>query len=149
MAISEPRVLDQVEFRVEAGKIREFVRATFAEDPVHTSAEVAHGAGYPAELATATHVVVAGHYRDQQAMIAALGLSLERVVVGSVSWQYLRPVVSGDRLRGTRRVVSDEQREGKRGGSMRMVTLETEYLDDGDEPVVRVREVLIERGTSS
>jgi hypothetical protein len=45
--------------------------------------------------------------------------------------------------------VSDQQREGKRGGSMRMVTLETEYLDDGDEPVVRVREVLIERGASS
>jgi acyl dehydratase len=149
MAIFEPQVLDHVEFRVEAGKIREFVRATFAEDPAHTSVHAAHDAGYPAQLATATHVVVAGHYRDQRAMVAALGLNLERVVVGSVSWQYVRPAVSGDRLRGARRVVADEQREGRRGGSMRMVTLETEYLDDRDEPVVRVRELLIERGQSS
>jgi acyl dehydratase len=149
MAMSEPRVLDHVEFQVEAGKIREFARATFSEDPVHTSVDAARAAGYPAELATATHVVVAGHYRDQGAMLAALGLSLERVVVGSVGWQYLRPLVSGDRLRGTRRVVIDKQREGSSGDSMRMVTLETEYLDDRDELVVRVRELLIERGGSS
>lgn len=147
MAISEPWVLDHVEFRVEQGKVREFARASFAQDPVHTNPATAHAAGFAAVPATATHVVVAGHYRDQSAMVAALGLTLSRVVVGSVSWHYLRPIVSGDELSGTRRVVVDEVRSGKRGGAMRMVTLETEYLDATGSPVVRMRELLIERGT--
>jgi acyl dehydratase len=143
---AEIEVVDEVEFRVEAGKIREFALATFTVDPVHTVSAAASTAGFPAQAATPTHVVVAGHYRDQSAVLDALGLSLARVVVGSVSWSWTRPLVSGDELRGRRRVIGDEQREGKRGGSMRLVTLETEYLDASGAPVVQVREVLIERG---
>lgn len=142
-------VVDEVAFDVERGKIREFARATFAEDPVHTDRPAAEAAGFADVPATATHVVVAGHHRDQRAFVEQLGLAIERVVVGSVRWQYLRAIRAGDALRGVRRVVGDEQREGKRGGSMRMVTLETEYTDNQDKPVVRQREVLIERGSQA
>ncbi len=64
-------------------------------------------------------------------------------------WQYLRPLRAGDSLRAVRRVVGDERRDGKRGGSMRVVTLETEYVDATGTPVVRQRDVLIERGKSA
>lgn len=74
--------------------------------------------------ATATHVVVAGHHRDQRRFVEKLGLALERVVVGSVTWTYLRPLVAGDRLRGVRRLVGD-----RRKGALRIVTLETDYVD--------------------
>jgi acyl dehydratase len=149
MVITEFGVLDEVEFRVDAGKIREFALATFVADPVHTVPAAALAVGFPAQPATPTHVVVAGHYRDQQAMVDALGLRLARVVVGSVSWSWTRPLVAGDELRGVRRVVGDERRDGKRGGSMRLVTLETQYLDPSGTSVVQVREVLIERGDSA
>lgn len=142
-------VVDEVSFDVERGKIREFVRATGTEDPVHTDPGAAAAAGHAAVLATPTHVVVAGHVRDQRAFIDRLGLTLERVVVGGVRWEYLRPLEVGDSLRGTRRVTSDVQREGSRGGSMRIITLETEYLDATDSPVVRLQETIIERGTTS
>lgn len=137
--------LDVVEFEVERGKVREFALATHAADPVHVSDEAAAAAGFPAVLATPTHVVVAGHYRDQRGFVARLGLALERVVVGSVRWEYVRPLVVGDRLTGTRTVVSDEQAEGKRGGTMRIVTLLTSYVDATGAEAVRVRESLIER----
>jgi acyl dehydratase len=127
--------VDEVAFDVERGKIAEFARATFAEDPVHTDTDAA--------LATATHVVVAGHHRDQRAFVAKLGLAFERVVVGSVKWTYLRPLRAGDSLRGVRRVVDDVR---KRGGAIRVVTLETEYVDADERPAVLVTEVLIERG---
>ena len=117
--------------------------------PCTPAADAARAAGFAAEAATATYVVAAGHYRDQRALLTALGLDLARVVVGSVSWLYERPLVAGDELRGTRRVVSDERREGKRGGSMRLVTLETEYLDAAGSTVTRVQELLIERGASA
>ncbi|AEH09431.1 MULTISPECIES: FAS1-like dehydratase domain-containing protein [Protofrankia] len=142
-------VVDKIAFDVERGKIWEFARATFTTDPVHTDADAARAAGFDDLLATPTHVVVVGHWRDQRAFVDRLGLALERVVVGSVRWQYLRPLRAGDSLRAVRRVVGDERRDGKRGGSMRVVTLETEYVDATGTPVVRQRDVLIERGKSA
>lgn len=138
-------VLDSVSFEVEAGKIREFARATQTADPVHTDPGAAVAAGFGTVPATATHVVVAGHHRDQQAFVRALGLAIERVVVGSVEWEYTRPLVAGDRLTGTRRVVADTSKEGRRGGTMRLVTLETAWVDDTGDTAVTQREVLIER----
>lgn len=133
--------LDEVAFDVERGKIREFTRATGATDPVHTDRDAARRAGFDDVPATATHVVVAGHHRDQRAFVAELGLAFERVVVGSVKWIYHRPLLAGDALRGVRRVAEDVHKKG-----MRFVTLETEYLDAGGKPVVVLRETLIERG---
>lgn len=136
-------VLDVVSFEVEAGKVREFARATHATDSVHVDPAAA---GFPGVLATPTHVVVAGHYRNQREFVAALGLAIERVVVGSVEWDYARPLIAGDRITGTRRVVDDTVREGKRGGTMRLVTLETRWVDADGEVAVTQRETLIERG---
>ncbi|MBQ0854524.1 MaoC family dehydratase N-terminal domain-containing protein [Streptomyces sp. BH-SS-21] len=139
-------VVDRVVFDVERGKILEFVRATFTDDPVHTDPGLAAENGFSGAPATATHVVVAGHHRDQRTFVERLGLELSRVVVGSVDWTYRRPLVAGDTLRGTRRVVGDETREGRRGGTMRLITLETEFVDGRGELAVTQREVLIERG---
>lgn len=139
-------VIDEVAFDVEAGKIRELARATFTGDAVHRGAEAAAAAGFPAPLATATHVVVAGHYRDQGAFVDRLGLALDRVVVGGVTWTYERPLVAGDSLRGSRRVTGDRHHDGGRGGRMRILTLETRYVDAAGELAVSVEETIIERG---
>jgi acyl dehydratase len=144
MAINQ--VVDTVTVDVEFGKIREFARATHAHDAVHTDSSIARDAGFDRIPATPTHVVVAGHQRDQQAFVRSLGLAIERIVVGSVEWEYARPLAAGDRIVGTRRVVDDATKEGKRGGSMRLVTLETQWVDDSGNVVVTQREVLIERG---
>jgi acyl dehydratase len=132
-------ILDVVEVRVEPGKIREFAKATFTTAPVHRRPD--------APLATLTHSIVTAHERDQRGFVAALGLDISRIVVGSVSWRYLRPLVAGDVLVATRRVVSDESREG-RAGTMRLVTLETGFEDATGALVQVVREVLIERPPS-
>ena len=126
--------VDVVELDVERGKVLEMVRATHALDPAH----IKRG------LATATHVVVAGHHRDQRGVVEGLGLELARIVVGSVGWTYARPLVVGDHLVGTRRVVADDTREGS-GGTLRLVTLETAWTDLRGQVVVTQREVLVER----
>ncbi len=140
------QVVDTVTVDVEFGKIREFARATQAHDAVHTDFAAARDAGFDRVPATPTHVVVAGHQRDQQAFVRSLGLAIERIVVGSVEWEYARPLAAGDRIVGTRCVVDDTTKQGKRGGSMRLVTLETRWVDESGDVVVTQREVLIERG---
>jgi acyl dehydratase len=136
--------VDEVTFAVEQGKILEFARATFARDPVHTSEAAALAAGFPAVPATPTHVVVAGHHRDQRGFVDRLGLAFERVVVGSVKWTYRRPLVTGDRLHGVRRIVGD-----RRKGALRIVTLQTDYVDADGKSAVLVEETLIERGADA
>jgi acyl dehydratase len=139
-------VVDDVVLTVERGKVLEMARATRAEDPVHTDPDAARAAGFGDLAATATHVVVAGHLRDQLAYVRALGLVRERVVVGEVAWEFERPLVVGDVVRGTRTVVADETKQGRGGGTMRIVTLETAYVDPAGTIVVRQTESIIERG---
>lgn len=131
-------------FDVERGKVRELARATFAEDPVYTDPAVAASRGYPDVLATPTYVVVSLHYRDQREWVARLGLDIERVVVGSVRWRYHRPLVVGDTVVGTRRVVRDDRKPG-RNGDLRVLTLETEFVDATGQVVVTEQVVVIER----
>ena len=141
-------ILDEESFDLEVAMIRDFATATRAADPVHTDLAAARDAAFATIPATPTHVVVAGHYRDQQAFVTALGMDITRVVVGSVEWEYHRPLVAGDRITGTRRIVDDVTRTGKRGGTMRLVTLETAWIDSDGTTAVTQREVLIERGTA-
>ncbi|HEX3678397.1 MAG TPA: MaoC family dehydratase N-terminal domain-containing protein [Galbitalea sp.] len=146
MSILPGQLVDEVELPVERGKIREFARATFTADPVHTNESLALAAGLAGVPATATYSVGVGHYRDQAAFVARLGMSISRVVVGSVSWNYLRVLVEGDILTATRGVESDEKRVGK-SGPMRVVTLVTRFVDQRGDLALVQREVLIERGT--
>jgi acyl dehydratase len=138
------QLVDEVELPVERGKIREFARATFTSDPIHTSESVALAAGFAAVPATATYSVGVGHYRDQAAFVESLGMSIARIVVGSVSWSYLRVLVAGDVVTARRVVESDEVRDGK-SGPMRLVTLRTSFVDQHGELALVQREVLIER----
>jgi acyl dehydratase len=141
--------IDHVDFPVEEGKIREFVLAVGNADPVHLDREAARAAGHPSIPAPPTFSVVASHWRDQGAMVARLGLDLGRIVVGEVQWEYHAPVYAGDRLSGTRTVRDVSQRAGRRGGTMTMITIETELHNQRGELAVRQRDLIIETGAAS
>jgi hypothetical protein len=119
-------VVDEVEFPVEEGKVREFAVAVGDDD--HRSVPL-------------TFATVAGHWRDQAAMVERLGLDIRRVVVGGSEWSYRAPVEIGDRLQGQRVVTSVE---AKKGGAMTLITLETRlHRSDGALAVVQ-RDTVIE-----
>jgi acyl dehydratase len=138
--------VDRVSFPVERGKVREFARATHDEAPRWVEEEAASAEGFDAIPAPLTFVVVAGHHRDQCAAMAVLGVDISRIVVGEVAWTYHRPVLVGDLLEGRRTVVGVRTREGRSGGTMTMIDLETVWRDAAGEPVVTQAETLIERG---
>ncbi len=138
-------LVDDVVLPVERGKIRELVRATGTVDPVHVDRAAAEAAGLPDVAAPLTFSATTAHLRDQAAFTAALGLDAGRVVVGSVSWEYVRPIAAGEELRVVRRVEGDTSRTG-RSGPMRLVVLVTEFTDAAGERVLVQRETLIERG---
>jgi acyl dehydratase len=137
-------LVDEVTFDVERGKIREFARATFAVDPVYTDRQAAVERKFPDVVATPTYAVVTAHHRNQREWVLSLGLDIARVVMGSSRWEYRRPFVVGDCITATRRVLNDEQKQASRG-SLRILTLETEYTDDEGSIVLVQRDVVIER----
>jgi acyl dehydratase len=121
-------VIDEVEFPVEEGKVREFAVAVGDSDP----------RSVPLTFAT-----VAGHWRDQAAMVQVLGLDLKRIVVGEVEWEYHAPVAIGDRLCGRRTVTAIDRKQGA-NGTMTLITLETRlHRRDGELAVVQ-RDTVIE-----
>jgi acyl dehydratase len=137
-------LVDEVAFDVERGKIREFALATFAADPIYTDRQAAAERGFPDAVATPTYGVVTAHYRNQREWVISLGLDITRVVMGSSRWEYRRPLVVGDRIAATRRVLNDERKHGSRG-TLRILTLETEYADHEGSIVLVQRDVVIER----
>jgi hydroxyacyl-ACP dehydratase HTD2-like protein with hotdog domain len=123
-------VIDEVNFPIEAGKVREFTCAVGDGD----------GGQHAVPLTFAT---VAGHWRDQGAMVELLGLDLPRIVVGGSEWEYHAPVSIGDRLRGRRVVKAVAERQGARG-PMTIITLETRlHRGDGQLSIVQ-RDTVIE-----
>jgi acyl dehydratase len=139
-------VVDEVTFEVERGKIAEFSRAAHVQDAVHTDRREAQRRGLSEVAATATHVVVAGHHRSQEALLETLGLELSRVMVGGTSWEYSRPLVAGDSLTGRRIVTGDEARTTSSGSTLRIITLQTEFRDQHGRLAVRQLETILERG---
>lgn len=121
--------IDRFSFPVEEGKLREWAAAV-GGDP--EAAEV-----------PLTFAAVASHYRDQAAMVAALDLDIRRVVVGGVEWEHRAPVDVGDRLSGAR-VVTDVTQKERGGGTMTLITIETELRRGDGEIAVVQRDTVIE-----
>jgi hypothetical protein len=121
-------VVDEVEFPVEEGKVMEFARA--AGDRDLTAVPL-------------TFTAVAGHWRDQAAMVALLALDLRRIVVGGSEWEYHAHCAVGDRLRGRRVLTAVEEKQSSRG-TMTVLTLETRFHRADGELAVVQRDTVIE-----
>ena len=140
------RDLGTMTFPVDRSKVREFARALGDPDPVDTDVDAARAAGFTDIPVPPTFVVSSAHWREEDNMVATLGLDLRRVLHGECGWEYHGPVVVGDELTASRRVSGVSTREGRRGGTMTMVSIETDFTNQRGELVVRQTDVLVETG---
>lgn len=121
-------LVDEVEFPVEEGKIREFAIAAGDDDLISVPL---------------TFAAVAGHWRDQAGMVERLGLDIRKVVVGGSSWEYHAPVAAGDRLCGARVLTAIERKE-RPAGVMTILTLETRLEHADGRLAIVQRDTVIE-----
>ncbi|GAT74946.1 hypothetical protein MHM582_3455 [Microbacterium sp. HM58-2] len=59
-----------------------------------------------------------------------------RVMFGGIDVELVRPLKVGDQVRGRRKLISLEEKEGRRARFV-VATWHTEYIDAGGEPVIR------------
>jgi acyl dehydratase len=121
-------VVDEVDFPVEEGKVREFALAAGDDDLT---------------AVPLTFAAIAGHWRDQAAMVERLGLDIRKVVVGGSEWEHHAPVAIGDRLAGPR-VLAAIERKPRGDGEMVLLTLETRLARGDGELAVVQRDTVIE-----
>jgi hypothetical protein len=130
--------IEEWKFHVEAGKVLEFGRAVH---DVHAQ---------DSTIAPPTFPVVAAADFVERLITTVLALDRSRTVHGEQTYEYVEPIVAGDVLRCRARLVGDEIKAGKRGGTMRVVTTEVEYRSAASGRVV-CRETMktIEKGASA
>lgn len=110
---------------VEWGKVREFARA------VHDAR-----IGRDPPVPPLTFPVVLSAEFIERFVRDILPLDRRRTVHGEQDYEYLKPLHVGQLIRCSARIVRDEVKKGKRGGQMRVVTVEIRFQDDRSGEVV-------------
>lgn len=145
------RELPPVTFPLDRSKLMELARSFFDDDPVWHDVEVATAAGFDELPLPPTMTVLVDHWREggALALAEAIGADLARVLHGQAAWEYLEPVRLGDELTARTTVTDVTSRDGRRGGSMTLVTIATEFYNQAEVLVIRRTDVLIETGAGA
>jgi hypothetical protein len=103
---------------VEWGKVREFARAV--HDP---------RLGREPPVPPLTFPVVLTAEFVERFVSELLPLDRRRTVHGEQEYEYRSPLRIGQQVRCTARIARDDVKQGRRGGRMRLVTVEVEFAD--------------------
>jgi len=130
-------------FPIEAGKIREFARATLDDNTVYRSKEDAARSGFADIPAPPTFAMASVFFQTPESQVP-LDLDFRYALHGEQEFEYLGPILAGDQLTGRSRISDRYEKQGKRGGTMVFTVLETQYRNQRDELVLNVRQTLIQ-----
>lgn len=112
--------------------VRQFARAVFATNPIHTDLEAARAAGYADLVAPPTFTAVLQD-RGLQLLLAdpMVTFELKNIVHGDQKYEYARPVLAGDQLTTELEVTKVVAR-----GRVNMIQATTVIRDINGETVV-------------
>lgn len=132
-------------YQVGREKVREFARAVFCDSPLSLDVDAARSAGYPDLVAPVTFpVVLQQHTLEMLLADPRAGIDFSRVVHGDQRFDYTRPMVAGDEVTTTLRVVKVQSL-----GGHSMVTSESEMRDAHGELICVATSTLVVRGEES
>lgn len=141
------------EFPIEKGKIKEFARALGDKNPVYTDEELARSMGFRSIPAPPTFTVSFLHHAPDENFLLNMMQDMEIEVAhsmhGESEFEYFKPICAGDVLTVKAKVKDHYRKEGKRGGVMNFITVESTYINQESELVLKDRMLFIERETAA
>jgi acyl dehydratase len=131
---------------VERGKIHEFANAILDEHPHYHDEEVAKRAGLSSVAAPPTFTMTTALFPASEMRLhpELAKLDMRFALHGGQEFSFERPVVAGDVLVPEEGEVKSYEKQGRRGGRMKFVEIETLYRDQKGEVVVRSRTTAIQ-----
>ncbi len=135
------RESEPVTHEVEKGAIRRLVEALGDPNPIYVDEEAARQVGQPGVLAPPTFPVV---LTVNDRFRHSLDLGTRSLLHGEQQFEYLRPIVAGDRITVKSRVADVQEKAGP-SGPMDVLVIEDEGRRPDGELVFRSRETLVLR----
>jgi acyl dehydratase len=133
-------------WEVERGKIREMAQAIGDPNPIYVDREEARKQGYRDCPAPPTFLTVPMFWTSSMPMlINDLKINFFMVLHGEEGYEYYQDIYPGDVVTGIPRVVSVEEKVGRLGSRMDMVTVEILWSNQNGEKVAKSRTVMVER----
>jgi len=131
---------------VERCKIHELALAIGDDNPVYHSREAAQAAGYQDVPLSPTAPTIFSfwgnpHFNEQ---LTSVGINVMRVLHGEESYEYLATIYPGDTLTGVTTISGGKTRRSK-DGSMDIITLQTRYTNQDNQPVLNATTMFVVR----
>jgi len=138
--------LPEYTFTVEKGKIKEFAMAIGDDNPLYRDGEYAKKEGYRDIIAPPTFGIAIDMWGGPGFLGLCRWLELDplHLLHGEQEFEYLGEINPGDEIRARVKVAQVTQREGK-SGIFTLVRLETEYINQRQEKILKSVNVLVAR----
>ncbi len=132
---------------VERAKIREIALAIGDQNPIYHSREAAQAAGYKDTPLYPTSPTTFNFWGNRQGgnNLSSVGINVMRILHGEEEYEYLAPIYPGDTITGVTSILDGKNRQGKDGSSMDIVTTETRYTNQHNQPVLNARTTIVVR----
>lgn len=137
------RESEPVVHEVEKGAIRRFAEALGDPNPIYQEEAAARAAGFAGLVAPPTFPVA---LTSNERFRHSLDLGTRSVLHGEQLFEYVRPIVAGDRITVRSKVTEVQERTGA-SGPMDVIVIEDEGRDAEGKLVFKTREMLILRRT--
>jgi acyl dehydratase len=131
---------------VEHCKIHELTLALGDENPIYHNREAAQAAGYDDVPLSPTAPTIFSfwgnpHFLEQ---LASIGINVMRILHGEESYEYLATIYPGDTLVGVTTITDGKTRRSQ-NGSMDIITLQTRYTNQDNQPVLNATTMFVVR----
>jgi hypothetical protein len=126
---------------IEMGKVREFARATGSQSASYLED--------PAPPIPVTFLRTSAFWEPKSwaSPMAGLDLNLRRILHGEEEFVFFgKPPRAGDTLAVSTRLESVSEKQGRRGGAMRVIVTVKDFTDQSGRLVAQSRSTLIETG---
>ncbi|GHO77137.1 dehydratase [Ktedonobacter sp. SOSP1-85] len=132
---------------VHRQKIHELTTAIGDDNPVYHSREAAQAQGFPDVPISPTTPTMFSFWgaRQRGNDLGSLGINVKGILHGEEEYEYLAPIYPGETLTGVTTVVDGKTRQGRDGLSMDIITTETEYTNQQQQPVLKTRSTIVIR----
>jgi hypothetical protein len=134
---------DSYEMPIEEGKIREFAVAVRSSNPAHFGRDA---------VMPPTMLISARLLWEPEALspLARLDLDPARVLHGEEHYEFFGPLPrAGERLTVTTRIDGRLEKQGRRGGTMRLVVVVNEFRNPAGALVAVQRTTVVETETTA
>ncbi len=129
---------------IERGKLRELALAIGDTNPIYHSRDAAEATGYKDIPFSPTAPTILSFWGNPTflSQLSEIGINVTRILHGEEAYEYLGTIYPGDILTGVTTIVDGKTRK-TREGSMDIVTLQTRYTNQHNDPVLNATTMFV------